>query len=246
MKITLCALSMMLAAGAASAQTYQWEWTGQSGHSDAGGEIEHVLARFNTITNQTLWRLTFADQITDGFTLAVSPGPNPKGHGGELALLYFDATSLNDPRITVYNYNGHNSMTSFKDGSPVAGNQTPDLIHSTFDAELVTSQTWSFDRQDGRRVLGFKMDASAINGHSPMYPGNSPWTGMAFGEELGIWMHPFTNLTATYSDDGALLSWGGEHGWLDGNGFNTRQVPAPGAAGLALLGGALAARRRRA
>jgi len=254
MKVSIIA---MLCAGTmatvAQADIYQWDWSadadGTSGLNMRGGEFQSVFAQFDSDTNRFLWQTTFADQITDGYSLAVNNGPNPKGHAGELALIYFDATG-SDVRVTGYAYNGINSLNSYRDGSPVGGTQAPDMIFGSNGLENASFITTAsvVDNFDGTRVMTLEMDASLINTHSPAYPGpggQEEWTGLAFAEKLGLWMHPFDNLETSYDDDGALDGWSGRQGWFDGGGYDTTTVPAPGALALMGIGGVLAGRRRR-
>lgn len=252
MKITKLAL-IAAAACAASAQAdvYQWDWSAEAdgvvGLNMNGGEFQSIHAEFNSVTNNFLWSVTFADQITDGYTLAVNDGPNPKGHAGELALIYFDASNT-DVRVTGYAYNGVNSMNSFSDGSGASGVQSPDMIFASSTTENASfiSTASVVDNADGTRVMTLEMDASMINGHSPQYPGPegpSEWTGIGFGDFLGLWMHPLTNLSTTYDQDGLLTSWSGQQGWFDSKDLPT--VPTPGAFALLGMSGLVAGRRRR-
>lgn len=254
--------SMLLAAAGVAAigssamadVIHVWDWSasadGTSGLNMNGGEFSAIHAEFNVDTQRFLWQVTFADQITDGYTLAVNSGPNPKGHAGELALVYFDTTAPS-PMVTVYAYNGQNSMTSYRDGSQISGIQSPDMIlaSDTNENHSAIMQASVVDNMDGSRVMTLELDASMINAHNPAYPGPdgpSEWTGLQFSEALGLWMHPLANLNSSYNQDGSLDQWSGTQGWFDGSNFETTTIPAP--AGALALGGAglLTARRRRA
>ena len=254
MKITTMALIGAAAfATSANADVYHWDWSaavdGTAGLNMNGGEYQSVHAEFDSSTNRFLWSVTFSDQITDGYSLAVNNGPNPKGHAGEMALLYFDATG-GDVRVTGYAYNGVNSLNSYYDGSPQGGTQAPDLLFASNgfeNASFITAAS-VMDNVDGTRVMTLEMDASLINGHNPFYPGPdgpSEWTGVAFDEMIGLWMHPFKNLDTSYDQSGALTGWSGSQGWFDGSNFDTTTVPAPGAMALLGMGGMLVGRRRR-
>ena len=256
MKNTHKAIMAMISSGAmvsvASADVYQWDWSadvnGTSGLNMNGGEFESVHAQFDSNTDRFLWEVTFADQISDGYTLAVNNGPNPKGHAGELALIYFDATGT-EARVTGYAYNGVNSLNSFRDGSPIGGTQAPDILF-TSDALGASPFIMQASMQDVGlgRVMTLEIDASLINVHNPQYPGPegpSEWSGLAFDELLGLWMHPMSNLTTSYNEDGSLDSWSGRQGWFDSNNWETTTVPAPGALALLGFGGVLVGRRRK-
>lgn len=247
---TICAGTI---ATAANADIYQWDWSadvdGTSGLNMNGGEFESIHAQFDNVTNRFLWQVTFADQITDGYTLAVNNGPNPKGHAGELALIYFDASNP-DVRVTGYAYNGFNGFSSYYDGSPAGGVQAPDMLLASNllgnDSSIMQASVQDIG---SKRVMTLEMDASAVNTHSPAYPGPEglgEWTGLAFDDLLGLWMHPMRGLDTSYEQDGGLseLSYAGQ-GWFDGNNFGTTVVPAPGAMAILGLGGILAGARRR-
>ncbi len=93
--------------------------------------------------------------------------------------------------------------------------------------------------------MGFDINASGINNHSPLYPGPGDWTGAEYGANIGIWFHPVTGLSTSY-DNGYLSSLTyTTGGWLDINNRNT--VPEPGTMLVLGLGGlGILARRRRA
>ena len=240
-------------AGTAGAAIYQWNWqvgdTGSYGLNNRGGTFESITSTYNTVTNALTWDVTFSDQITDGFTLALNDGPNPKGHAGELALLYVDVTDTNDPRMLAYAYNGQNTNKSYIDGDGNApGHQTPDDIVDADDRNgsgWINSLTVE-DTPDGKRRIFFDIDATVLNSTTPMYPGSTPWFGMGFGEKLGVWFHPYKSLDTEYNPaNGLLTKWKGRGGWFDGGNIDTTVVPAPGPVALLAGAGLLAGSRRR-
>ncbi|MEQ8770148.1 MAG: hypothetical protein RIB60_06530 [Phycisphaerales bacterium] len=228
----------------ASAQTYIFEWeAGDTAVNNAGGEFQSVTGSYNATTNLFTWDITFADQITDGYTLAVSPGDNPKGTSGELALIYFDASNIATPEVTVYAYNGQNTQLSWADGSDAPGVQSPDKIVSSSGINSADILSATVTDGGGMRTLSLEMDATNIQNHLPKWPGSADWTGLGFADSIGVWLHPTAGLTTEYGVDGFLNNWTpGREGWLDGSNFHT--VPAP-AGSLALGGLGLAAARRR-
>ncbi|MFK7961107.1 MAG: VPLPA-CTERM sorting domain-containing protein [Phycisphaerales bacterium] len=251
-----CAIATGIA-GAAQANTlYTFEWDSINAGNNAAGNFESITASYNDMTEQFTWSVTFSDQVTDGFTLAVNDGPNPKNHPGELALLYFDASDTNDIGLTAYGYNGENDLSSFTDGDPDSpGNQTPDFIagnQGSSDGSWINSL--SVVDFAGKRTMSFDIDASIINSHDPAFDGGDPstvWTGLAFGEKIGFWFHSMTGLDAAYDADGKLTEWDrANEGWLDianrTNGISMLVVPLPPAAWAGLVGlvGVAAARRR--
>lgn len=253
LKTAIAASFVAAAAGSASATIYQWDWQvgdpGAYGTSNKGGTFESITSTFDTATNALTWDVTFSDQITEGFTLALNNGPNPKGHAGELALLYVDLTDVPNPRMLAYAYNGKNTNNSYRDGDGnVSGNQAPDDI---VDAEDRGGSNWIQeltveDTVDGKRRIAFSIDATVINNTTPDYPGSTPWFGTGFDEKFGIWFHQYTDLSTSYDPStGLLTGWSGKSGYFDGSGFSTREVPAPGPVALIAGAGMLAGSRRR-
>lgn len=245
----LAVVGAAAAASAASATTYSFDWNaGDTPVNNAGGQFESIRSSYNDATQKFTWELAFADQVTDGFTLAVSPGPNPKGHAGELALVYFDAQNTAAPVVTVYAYNGENAQTSWADGSPLPGTQGPDKIASSIGLGAASILSAVVSDAGGGRTFSFEIDAAAINAHSPRWPGpggDAEWTGLEYGPSIGLWLHPVVGLSADYGTDGFLNTWYIQgQGWLDEQNLTTR-VPAP--AGTAMLGlaGLACCRRRR-
>lgn len=255
--LTTTMLAMLTAAattGVARADLYTWDWTTAStdgsnlGYDSRGGAINSIHGEFDTTSQSLKWLVNYADTSrndTEGFTLALNNGPNPKGHSGELALLYFDASRSN-PVLTAYGYNGQNSTTTYYDGSDHFGTQTPDLIASSRSGPSWVSNLVDRRETDGSITLGFEIDASVINNHTPMHPGPgglSDWFGIGFDNHLGIWMHSFRDLSTEYYSN-YLTKWNARcEGWLDGSDFST--VPEPGTVGLLALGGLALIRRRR-
>lgn len=230
-------------AGAASGTMYQWNWVvGDPGSpNNTGGAFESITGCYDTVTEELMWSVTFSNAITDGFTIALNDGPNPKGHAGELALLYVDARAA-DVRIAAYAFNGKNAIDSWKDGDGnVSGNQPADFIESFLNAGTVSDNA-------GKRTISFTIDASNINAHAPLYPDAvDPWYGIGFGSKLGLWMHPFNTFNPTYNPNGSIasLSTGGQ-GWFDASNRDTDiKVPTPGAGAIAGLAGVMLASRRR-
>jgi hypothetical protein len=248
-KIAVLALAAL--AGAAHADEFVWNWTPAQGGftNNAAGAFESISASFNTSNNRLVWNIVFSNQVTDGYTLALNNGPNPKGHAGELALIYFDY-STGSARLNAFAYNGVNSANSWQDGNGNApGNQAADLIHGLSDTSWYSASV--VDTADGKRRFNLSVDATTINNHNPLYPGPggaSEWSGIGFGSSLGLWLHTYDSLSTNYFANGALCQWNrGAEGWFDGSNFPTVLVPLPsaawaGMAGLAIAG--LVVRRR--
>ena len=183
------------------------------GHNDAAGEIKNVNTSYNETTKEFAFQMTI-DQKSDGFFVAINGGPNPKGHEAEMALIYFDASNPGDPKVSIYAYNGVNGSASWKDGSKESGTQDPDpILNSIADGSVFSEISVTYDAH-GNEVYSLVMDATAIQDHVPALGPASDWTGVSFGDEIGMWLHPVTNLQTSYGSDGYLTEWAGKDGWL--------------------------------
>ena len=190
------------------------------GGGDAAGDIKNVDTSFNADTQELTFSTT-VEPSAEGFTVAISPGDNPKGHGGELALFYFDA-STGTPVVTAYNYNGVNAQTSWFDGSAAAGTQNADPIVSSLSSPNAFSNIEVTIDANGNKVFTFTMDASVVNNFDPAYGPDGDWTGAAFGEQIGIWLHPVEGLDTSYGQDGFLTDWdAGAQSYYDVGGRDT-------------------------
>lgn len=231
------AVLVMAIAGSAFAAPYEWNFSGEA-HNNVAGTITGAKMKFNSNTNVFSWDVTFGDGVakgTDGYTLAVSPGPNPKGIAFELALIYFDATDMNNVAVSVYRYNGENNANSFANpGDLLASN-----LGGPFTSAIVSATA---SDNAGARTFSLAIDATSINNAygAPTHP---DWTGLEFGEKLGIWFHPAAGLTTDY-DGEELTKWTRQKdGWLDGTDFMT--VPTPASTCVVMALGCMAGRRRR-
>lgn len=204
---------------------YTYETTYPGGNHDAG-YIKYLKAVYNEKTDDFSFEMVICDPSshvkTDGFTLVLSDGPNPKGIGGELGIFYFDASDENNPVVSVYGYNGTNTNTSWKDGSPAGGTQAPDKIASSLNGNSPFDSVEVGVNDKGYHVYKFTLDATVIQQHDPLYGDGSDWDGVAFAEKMGIWLHPVANLNTDYDSNGYLTQWNpGKTGWYDDNYLNT-------------------------
>ena len=169
--------------------------------SDAGGDIQRVTTTFNETTNELTFKMVVEGTDTDGFTLAINDGPNPKGNGDEMALFYFD-NSGESPVVSAYNYNGQNNFSSYTD-TPIATSLGENSPFSNIEVSI---------DEDGNTVFCFSMDSTAVMQHSD----SQDWTGVSFNETIGMWLHPMEGLTTSYGEDGYLDSWNFDsQGWFD-------------------------------
>ena len=235
--------ALVAAAGAAGAGSYAWDWNGGGSRNDNGGAMSDISAFYSSSTDVFRWEVTYSNQMTEGFTLAVNDGPNPKGTRHELALIYFDASSSSfdgtngDVNVTAYEYSGQNNSQSW--------NNPGVLLNKSGDANFILNAS-AEDNADGSRTFVLEFDASNIN--SFYDTGSHPdWTGIGFDSLIGVWFHSFAGLQTSYNADGELTQWTrSSEGWLDFSNRSATAVPVPlaGAMGCAGLG-LVASRRRR-
>ncbi len=193
--------------------------------SDNGGDIKNVTTSFDSKTNEFSFSMKVED-ISEGFTLAINGGANPKGHEAEMALFYFDASGVN-PIINVYAYNGLNTQTSWFDGSKSDGVQPADaILNSIANADLFSNVSVTTDGL-GNKIFSFTMDATIIQNHNTISGPDGEWSGVAFEDAIGMWLHPVEGLGTSYDADGFLTDWSIEsQGWYDTSYQNTTETHA--------------------
>lgn len=242
--------AVVVASAPAQATIWNFEWKkGDTGQGSAAGVVQSISSQFNTNTDRLKYSFTIAKENGDpqsdvnGFYLAMNDGPNPKGKSGELAFLYFDASNTSDLKLTAYGYRGAD-VTSWKDGSLASGTQAPDKILSS-----VTNSGWINNlnyklNADGSATMGFDIDATLINNHTPKYPSNGvDWDGIQFDNKVGIWFGALEKAKFKYGTDGFLTDFSfKDRSYVDTS--NLDAVPEPFTmAGLALA--AFIARRKK-
>ncbi|MEM7230281.1 MAG: hypothetical protein AAF432_15855, partial [Planctomycetota bacterium] len=245
MLASVAIVAMGLSVSVQADTIYDYSWNRGDGGvaiSDAAGKWESFHATYNATDNTFSLDVTFSNRTANALTFAISGGPNPKNHPGQLAYFYL-ADGIYQPEgmtLSAYGYNGKNTK-SWKDGDgSQGGNQTPDLIASS---EIDNSWIHSLSKTDNgnSRTFSMKIDASIINGHTPLYPSDTEsWTGVEFGEKIGIWARAWDNQGrpgADYDHSGKLKKWWyGRNGYFDGNNLYATVIPLPPAVWLGALG----------
>lgn len=199
---------------------------GEAQNNDAGN-VDKMTMVFDPLTNRLLLEATFSPKdgkLPDGFTQVINNGPNPKNHPGELAIFYYDASGTgpgDDPILTVYGYNGSTGSPndSWEDGDGAGSNDPdPDVIEASLIDDSFIYELINRDNGDGTITLGFDIDATTINNHTPAFPApdGSPWTGAQFDTGIGYWFHPFRFDEVDYDNDGLIEDIDiKKKGWLD-------------------------------
>jgi PEP-CTERM motif len=218
---------------------FQYSVSNPSGN-DAAGNVSQIFTTYDDVNEKLSWSftidaiapgLTGSGQLSDGFWLAISPGPNPKGEKRELAIFYGD---VRNNRLTAYEYSGKNNANSFKRPGNLLGSFA---LNST-------------DNGTASRTMSFDIDVSAINS----YRSGSDWTGAAYGEHIGYWLHPVFGSTFKYDGDALTRFRYTGQGWYDKSWKSTSSwdgfssVPEPSSLVImatAFLGGIVLRRRSR-
>ncbi len=250
----LCIAAFAALSNVSNADIYDFNWTTPGSNvssGDAAGSYHSISSEYDTSTQRLSWSGNFtpgttANELPNGFTLAISNGPNPKGVAGQLALFYFDA-STGTPVLTAYGYNGQDASNTFNTPNP------PDFIaSSTINPSWINSLT-NKTEANGSRTLGFDINASIINAHvSPYTPLGSVFEGAKYGPHIGIWFHDYAGLNTSYQSNGYVASWNASNqGWYDTSNETTTSVTPESSSlvllfvGLAGLSPVLALRRRK-
>jgi len=253
MKTLISALAGLVALGAAGNASagliYDYSISYPPG-SDKAGDITHFSTRYDSHHQTldykvTLKKNTWSSFYADSGWVVLSPGPNPKGISGELAILYMD---FNGGDVYAYNYNGVNGDTSWQNSSA--------FIRSYQDV-LTVEQNGLY------KTVSFTspLDVTDIQNYVPA-GGADDWTGVEFGERIGVWSH-YSNLyrfdtKTTSNGDVRIKKWDTKSkvSWYDDKYEHTTIIPkeppvtVSEPVGVALFGlvavGFVASRRRRA
>jgi hypothetical protein len=239
--VFLTALAGVAVSSSALGAVFSWNYNGVSpAQNPNAGAISNINASFNNTTDAFSWDVTYSDgatKDTDGFWLVVNDGPIPRGTPDEYAIIYFDATNLAAPKVSVYRYSGQNNGLSW---------QTPgDLLLTN---QMAGSGITATATQTGtQRRFQLSFDATGVNTRysaatSPSFP---DWDGVEFGNNIGVWFHTVAGASFGYNNTTKKINSFSfnKEGWLDTE--NQRTIPAPASAALVALGGLVAARRRR-
>ena len=265
--LTLIALTFPIFASAATTGIYEFDIhdygvdeniLDTTAHNPAAGYVEHFNARYDGSSQQLSTTMVLMDAtpdgittpsaynpqaIGDGFWMVLTDGDGPKHHSfGEYAILYADSNSGN---ISSYVYNGDWTSASW---------ETPGEFIRSHNGALSTDTS-----VDGQVTYNLDIDVSGINSYTPSAVDVDGWKGIQFGEEIGLWVHPFSTGSApTFNADGSIATMDivnfGSFDSYEGRPLAAETILAPAAAVpvpaaiwlfASALGGLVATRRRR-
>jgi len=204
-----------------------YTWTKPVGQSQNpnGGNTTDLQVTYNDLADTLSMSGSITSpsgNTTNFFEIAVDAGPNPNG-AGELAMFYVDFSS-GTPIVTAYAHNAWQVFTDHFDGSPASGTQAPDPIDSSLlNPDFVRAMTWSLT--GGVLTFDFTLDVTTVNNHTPLYWNAGGWKGAQFDDDFGIWYHPATDVSTTYSGGYVSSFSRGPFGWIDTAWRTTTSVP---------------------
>ena len=231
MRRLLCSALAIAALGATSSQArtiYTYEMDPATPRFDGAGTISALSAQFDTLNNLSFSAtldLRHDRPAANGGWFVLSPGGLPTRSESELAIFYMDFTGGD---LYAYRYNGMNDSASWQD----AGRYI-----TTYEDVLSVEQTG-----ESLSVSLSDLFVGEVQGAL-----GGDWTGAAFGEMFGGWIH-FTALDDFSVENGVITAF--DTGWQSFLDVDNRPTAVPEPAGLAALGlfgvlGAAAWRRRR-
>jgi hypothetical protein len=161
-----------------------YNFLGAGGGGGALGDLSQgIQLSYNPALSSLRITTAFKNNAVDGYWLAISPGGNPKGVGNELAILYMD---LRSNKYAVYNYNGINGANSYN----TAGSNAVSFLKGGDAGMTRSGNTYTFN-----------LNVDGIN-NGPL-SGSGNWTGIEFGDKLGLWYHFFDG-DIRFNPDGSL------------------------------------------
>ncbi|MCB1212143.1 MAG: hypothetical protein KDK97_22660, partial [Verrucomicrobiales bacterium] len=186
-------------------------------NGESFGTIRSMSMSYNPTTKELRGEIRLkcysGSRPFQGFWMALSDGPIPRGN--DRAILYYDGYDANNPKMTMYVYDGSQSENSWSNPG-----------------KLLSSSVTSAKLQPGPMVnegsnyfrVQFNADLSSVNVGENFPTFNLPkeWNGMRFGSEVGVSLHFFKfNGQPTYNASGALTAFPVDNTTLDsGTGYH--------------------------
>lgn len=210
----------LLSTSAAFASDTEYHYTWQQGDTtnapdpfgivNNAGVFESASFSYDTATQIFGLEFTIGDpgapyEKANFFTLVLTPGYLPLMQCyNEAAVLYVDASGA-QPIITAYSYvpAARWESKSWETGDPICSSLSASCGNWVNVLEAVNNP-------DNSRTFRLSIDASAINAHIPSSSNSSPectpYTGIQFSEEIGIWLftYAYPDVEFTYGNDGFI------------------------------------------
>lgn len=197
----------------ASATTYTYEAQNPSG-SDRGGDLRYISLNYSDSDESLFGSFSLKrknHKLANTGWMVLSPGGNPKNGLGDQAIMYMDFRSGDS---WLYQYNGNSNNNSYRN-SPFLGH---------FENSLTVRNNRN------QRNVSFNYDLSNVQ------PQTSNWTGMSFGDRVGVWFHALVGRIR--GDEEGINRYQQARRyetWHDTSNSVTHSVPEIDAAGLPLV-----------
>ena len=211
---------------------YEWE-TDYPGGGDAAGDVTHFGIRYTPGSQRLRVRVDLAPKngvVANGYTLPISPGPNPKGIAGELPIFYveWDSGTVN---ASAFVYNGSASESgrqSYRDFNGDGVTDGGDYIASSLATPSFLISSSVTPGAGGSISVVVELDVAGVNAHTPLV-NPAEWLGAAFTNTVGVWFAPQNLTTIEYNAAGKLVNWQrNQISWVDTSNRPTTQISIPG------------------
>lgn len=167
-------------------------------------KINYVDFSYDNVANQMAIEVQTDDSrgsIADLFHFVITNGDMPLGEAN-VAHVYFDATDINNPKVNVFAYNGHPSMSGDVNCNNNPGSWETSNYFEYYAADpIINSNSTSVleinaDEAPGTvttRTFRLILNTNNINSYQPFlmrsFPNEYPYDyqGVQFGDHIGVW-----------------------------------------------------------
>ncbi len=189
------AVTASMVCSSAYATIYTHEISNPNG-SDRAGDITNFTVQYDDYSEQLLGTFTISEHngnLANTSWMVLSHGANPKGNESDHAILFMDYDS---GTTWAYEYNGQNNPSSYQNNALIA----------TYENSIISSVA------SNTRTVTFNLEVNDIQAYGG--GANPEWTGVGFGETIGVWYHPAVG--SFVSDSNGLVSYSvSSAGWYD-------------------------------